>query len=177
VFHGLSSFTRASWGPGKDYAQYELGGKRRWNRNKSLRSINLPTTPVITASLDARTHLTKTTQHRGDIIKPVPGGHSGNRDPPPPLKKIPLASHNTTCCLLFQIFKFGCFVSIPIVMMTYFRIPENVGHYVNRVRPPPCAQSVSANVPHSETPSRPAAQLRCLPSRGRPLSNRTRDYS
>jgi hypothetical protein len=40
-------------------------------------------------------------------------------------------------------------------MMTYFRIPENVGHYVNRVRPPPCAQSVSANVPHSETPSRP----------------------
>ena len=33
-----------------------------------------------------------------------------------------------------QIFKFGCFLSIPIVMMTYFRIPENVGHYVNRVR-------------------------------------------
>ena len=33
----------------------------------------------------------------------------------------------------WQIFKFGCFLSIPIVMMTYFRIPENVGHYVNRV--------------------------------------------
>lgn len=45
-----------------------------------------------------------------------------------------------------EIFKFGCFVSIPIVMMTYFRIPENVGHYVNRhnyvVYPPEADRSV-----------------------------------
>merc|ERR1712159_682499 len=33
-----------------------------------------------------------------------------------------------------EIFKFGVYCSIPIVMMTYFRLPENIGHYISKYK-------------------------------------------
>jgi hypothetical protein len=47
---------------------------------------------------------------------------------------------------LAQVFKFGCFLAIPLVMMTYFRVPENIGHYINKDTTPFLPDTVSLTV-------------------------------